>query len=146
MENLLDTKVDETQKLELNQESTAHFIEIRKWTNFLAILGYVVMGLIIIASIVMASTVSLIGSTPLGGVSAIPMILIAVVYFFPIYYLYKFSVISKRAIADNDSGSLSEAFKYMKFHYRFMGIMAIVVMGLYAVIIIGAVIFSSFLR
>lgn len=146
MDNLLDTKVEETQNLEFDIEGTSHLSEIRKWANFLAILGYVFIGIMILASIIMVSVVSLSGQTPFAGLTIIPLLGFAVLYFFPIYFLHKFSTISKRAVTDIDSKSLSESFKYLKFHYRFMGIMAIVVIGIYILAIFGAIISGSLMR
>jgi hypothetical protein len=146
MDNLLDAKVDETQKLELGTEGTGHLNEIRKWTNFLAILGYVFIGIAIIASIVMVFVVSAAGQTPFAGLSIIPLLFIVGLYFFPIYFLFKFSSLSKRAINDSDNSSLTEAFKYMKFHYRFMGILAIVVISIYILVLIVALITGSLMH
>ena len=87
--------------------------------------------------------------TPYAGFSSaffvVIMILMAVLYFFPIYYLFTFSKLSKLAVDNNDGGSFSEAMRYLKMHYRYMGILMIVVLSIYVVILIIAVMAGSML-
>lgn len=49
----------------------------------------------------------------------------------PIFYLYKFSKYSKTAIYSEDSEQLSLAFKYLKKHYKFIGILSIILLSFY---------------
>ena len=67
-------------------------------------------------------------------------LLMAVLYFFPIYYLYKYSSSVKTALQFNDSNLLADAFVNLKSHHKFLGISVIVILSLYLLIIIGAVI------
>jgi len=71
------------------------------------------------------------------AVSLIPLILIGVIYYFPIYYLWRFTKLSKETIDNNDSDALTDALKYLKRHYKFMAVMAIIGICCYAAAIIG---------
>ena len=71
----------------------------------------------------------------------IPMLAIVVIYFLPIYYLFMFSKHMKLGIQMLNSSEVSLALKYLKQHYRFMGILIIVVISIYIVVIIAAIAF-----
>lgn len=57
--------------------------------------------------------------------------LMGLLYFFPAYYLYKFSTQLKTALAAKDSETLTSAFENQKSLYKFMGIFMIIVLGFY---------------
>jgi hypothetical protein len=62
-------------------------------------------------------------------------LLVALLYFFPVYYLFQFSVKMKAALAQQSSELLQQAFENLKSHYKFMGILMIVVLGFYVIIL-----------
>lgn len=140
MENQTNTEINK-QSIEIDHEGLAHLFETRKWTMFLSILGFVFIGLMILLSLAMLS----IGSKgPINGMFLfIMMLLMTGIYFFPIYYLFKFSALSKVALANSDSKMMSNALLYLKKHYRFMGIIAIVIVAIYALIFLFAAIAGS---
>jgi hypothetical protein len=131
---------------ELDNDAINHLVETRKWTMFFSILGFIFMGLTVLIVIVM----SLMGRTyPAKGFSAlmlIPLLLICSIYFFPIYYMFRFSILSKLALKSKNSGLLSKALKYLKLHYRFMGIFFIIMVSIYLIAIIIAIATGSFIN
>ncbi len=133
MENVTDSSVM-SKKIELDDNGVKQLTETRKWSMFLAIAGFVVIGLLVIAPLVILMAGSRFGV--FSGMQFLPLILIVVIYFFPVYYIYQFSSYSKRALDGSDSGLLATAFKYLKMHYKYMGILFIVVIGFYVVIIL----------
>lgn len=137
MDNLLDTNLV-SKGLELDDNAIYHLDETRKWTNFISVLGLICMGLLVIAFIFIALAGGVMSGTPYAGFAVIPMIIIATVYFFPLYYLLKFSSLSKQAIRTKDSVILSNGLKFLKLHYRYMGILMIIIIALYIIIIIIA--------
>lgn len=48
------------------------------------------------------------------------------IYFFPVYFLYKFSIRIRKAIAIKDTDVLINALGFLRKHYLFLGILAIV--------------------
>jgi hypothetical protein len=52
-----------------------------------------------------------------GFLSAI-YIIIALFYFFPVYYLFQFS--SKWKLSSNDNDLINSSFEYLKSHYKFI--------------------------
>jgi hypothetical protein len=57
----------------------------------------------------------------------------ALLYFFPILYLFRFSTKAKTALNSGSDLELTEAFQNLKSHYKFVGILTIVMIGLYIV-------------
>lgn len=101
-----------------------HLKSTCKWTKFLSLLGFIFITFSVI-------TVGLF-ATQHGNILAIlPLSLIVLVYFFPIYYLWQFSMHSKLAIESNSAESLGKAMMFLKRHYMFMGILVIIVITLY---------------
>lgn len=132
---------EQFEELKIDIVSRSFLTEIAKWANFLAILGYVGLGLMILAAvsiIIVGSSVS-IGPIGSGIWISIIYILFAGIYFFPITYLYKFSSNMKIALRTNDQKSLTNAFEYLKSHYKFIGIITIIILGFYILAIAGAI-------
>ncbi len=118
--------------LKLQQSSVEHLMEIRKWTMFLSIVGFIFIGL---GAIVLPFWGLIVGNIGEFGYFALtPAVLMLVIYFFPIYYLYKFSSNAKQAERTLDSVAYDDAFRYLKKHYRFVGIFLIVVLAIYVVV------------
>ncbi|MCY1633257.1 DUF5362 family protein [Marinifilum sp. D737] len=125
----------EAKPIELTAQSVIYLNETRKWTMFFSILGFVFLGILLIAAVFMASMFgAMAGNLPFKGsgiVMGVFYLLLGVLYFFPIFYLYKFSKHSKTAIYGEDSEQLSLAFKYLKKHYKFIGILSIILLSFY---------------
>jgi hypothetical protein len=106
------------QNLELNQLAKEALREGAKWTFFLSIMGFIGVGLMVLAAIVMTITLSTLPDevSSFGFFGAMKnflslfYLLMAVLYFFPIYYLYKYSSSVKTALQFNDSNLLADAF------------------------------------
>jgi len=144
MENPLDTNVGGG--LTITSEMREYLSESAKWGKFLAIAGFIGMGLMVLIGIGMGVFMSTMGDafpddTGLGGMIgggfiSVFYILLAMVYFFPLLYLYRFSTKMKTALAHDDQNFLAEAFKNHKSLYKFMGIFTAIFLGLYAVILV----------
>jgi hypothetical protein len=135
MENLSETKPD-SNNLELESNALNHLKETRMWANLLAIVGFVFLGLMLLIMVIAfsASGFRMLGKFEM--LAFIPMILVMVAYFFPFYYLLMFSRYSKQAIMNSDTSLMTLAFKYLKLHYRFMGILLIVFLSIYVIVIL----------
>lgn len=141
--DLNQMNAEETSKLELQKNSILYLDETRKWTNFLAILGFVMMGLMVIMGFSFGTIFSKFGGSEFGSpfpgfLFGIIYLIFAVIYFFPILYLFKFSSLIKKAVSSKNSNDLEMAFKNLKAHYRYIGIMMIIVLGIYALFFVIA--------
>jgi hypothetical protein len=138
MENLETQESENRNELVLEIQAEVYLRETRKWTKFFAILGFIFIGFGVLASIgmfAMSSTMSSIMPFPMAGIGFFYLLMIAV-YFFPIYYLLQFSNKAKEALVSRSSEALTEAMRYIKSHYKFVGIMTIVMLALYPIMAI----------
>ncbi|MEZ7527363.1 DUF5362 family protein [Cloacibacterium normanense] len=138
MENNLH--VENGENLIIDWRSKEFLKETAKWTKFLAILGFVGIGLMVLGSLVMLFVPSSLmsnGDFPFGGKIFMMLLYLAfaVLYYFPISYLYQFSENTKKAIENNDNNAIRDAFEFLKSHYKFMGILTIILLAFYAIII-----------
>jgi hypothetical protein len=140
--------------LQLNEQAVAGLRESAKWSTFLAIIGFIGVGFMVLAAIFMGSAMALIpedpysrtGMNPFGamkGFISIFYIVMAVIYFFPILYLYNYAKKMKDALNYRNSDTLSEAFVQLGKHHKFLGIMIIVLISLYIIIAIGMIAFFA---
>lgn len=132
--------VENGENLVIDWRSKEFLKETAKWTKFLAILGFVGIGLMVLGSLVMLFAPSSLmsnGDFPFGGKIFMMLLYLAfaVLYYFPISYLYKFSENTKKAIENNDNNAIRDAFEFLKSHYKFMGILTIILLSFYAIII-----------
>ncbi|SFD71538.1 DUF5362 family protein [Flavobacterium phragmitis] len=138
------------EKFELQLDTTAKdFVkEIAKWAYFLSIIGFIGIGLLLIIAVFAGAIFSAMGSTmpgmgayggSFGAAMGAIYFLMAAFYFFPVYYLFKFSSNAKKAFRDNDSEALTSSFGYLKSHYKFIGILMIVLLAIYALFFLFAV-------
>jgi hypothetical protein len=134
-------------ELQVNESAKGFLKEAAKWAYFLSILGYIGVGFIVIAAIFAGAIFTTIGhmmpleqmgmfSSAFGIIMTVVYLLIAALYFFPIYYLNRFSSNLKTALRDNNSEKLANSFEYLKSHYKFIGILALIVLCFYALIIV----------
>ncbi|GAB1345717.1 hypothetical protein [Cloacibacterium normanense] len=132
--------VENGENLVIDWRSKEFLKETAKWTKFLAILGFVGIGLMVLGSLVMLFAPSSLmsnGDFPFGGKIFMMLLYLAfaVLYYFPISYLYQFSENTKKAIENNDNNAIRDAFEFLKSHYKFMGILTIILLSFYAIII-----------
>ncbi|MFD2939627.1 hypothetical protein [Flavobacterium notoginsengisoli] len=137
------------EKFELQLDTTAKdFIkEIAKWAYFLSIIGFIGIGLLLIIAVFAGTIFSAMGSMPgmgayggsFGAAMGAVYFLMAAFYFFPVYYLFKFSSNAKKAFRDNDSEALTSSLGYLKSHYKFIGILMIVLLAVYAFVFLFAI-------
>ena len=137
MENQIS---QETSGIKLNQFAIDYLKESAKWSMFLAIMGFIGIGFMVVAALVMGTFMS--SLMPYGGFLSGIYILMAVLYFFPIYYLYKYATNIKTSLSENDEEGLATALGYLKSHHKFLGISIIVIISLYILLIIGFIAFG----
>jgi len=136
MENLENNALMEN-SLMSNRQINKYLLETSKWGNFLAIIGYVMMGLLVLLAVFMMFGLSALMKTAGAG---FPMVLVGLiylvlagVYYFPVTYLYKFSGQIKQAILSKDENLYTSGFENLKSLFKFMGIFMIVMLSLYGV-------------
>jgi hypothetical protein len=134
--------------LSIDPVTKEHLSETAKWAKFLSVIGmiFLVVGIIFGLSGIWFSSVfdpagsdemSTMPSPALGVFMAAYMFVIAVIWFFPLLYLYRFAARMRVALNGNDQQALNTSFQNLKMCIRFVGIVTII--GL-ALTILGIVI------
>lgn len=126
--------------LSIDPATRSHLSEASKWARFLAIAGMISL-VLLVAFGVYVSTVMTANldrqfedinggnSTLADGVGvgmAVIYLVIAVIWFFPLMYLLKFSNQMQNAIAGNNQEVLNSSFQNLKICFRYLGIVTII--------------------
>jgi hypothetical protein len=139
--------------LHVDNDAKMYLAETSKWAKFLSIVGFIGMGLMVIMGFFMGSIMSnyagLMGMPSgegwfLSSLSFI-YIVIAALYIYPLWKLYQFADLSKRALVTNDSTLLTNALEAQKSMFKFMGIWVIVVLAVYAILLVIALVSFLFI-
>lgn len=138
--------------LQVNDIVKDYLLETAKWAKLIAIVGFVSLGLMVIMGLFMGTIMgTLAAMSPEaaeisglgGGFLAIFYIGMALIYFVPIKYLYDFSSKVKKAIQITDQNLFNEAMMKLKSHYKFIGIlmliMIILYVGMFVMMLIAAI-------
>lgn len=141
MENFEQPTTEEQVKtIEITDQIRHNLMITAKWGKFLAILGYVMIGLLVIIGIVMMVTnfnmFEELGVRPAMGLFGIIYWAIAAIYYFPVTYLYRFSNKIKSGLILVDQTHITNAFSNLKSFFKFTGIMMIVMLGIYVLVIL----------
>lgn len=119
---------DETLKL---------FKSIANWTFFLSIVGFLGVFLLIVLGAFFGVILSNLPINPYENVGVkinyygLIYILIAIIYFFPVWFLFLFSKKIKSAVRNNNLSLMHEAFRKLKMHYKYLGILTIIMLCFY---------------
>ncbi|MDO3641163.1 MAG: DUF5362 family protein [Mucilaginibacter sp.] len=144
---------DAAPSISLNYESQTYLRESGKWAAFLGIIGFIFTGFIAIAALfagtMMATLSRLQPDNPgaaimsgMGGFITVIYLLIGLLYFFFSLFLYQFGSRIKKGIMYADQMHVTAALGKLKSFFKLWGILTIVILCLYALIIIGAIIFG----
>lgn len=138
----LDNNITSQENLRIGAEDKSNLNEMARWARFLAIIGFIGLGLMALVLIVMISfgaTSPLMreASAPVGAMVA-GFVIGITIYFFPIYYLFLAAKGIRSGLANNDDMALSEGFKNLKSHYKYIGILAVIILSIYALVFIIA--------
>lgn len=149
-----ETSVFEKFELQLDQTAKDFLKETFKWAYFLGIIGFIGIGIIVIFAIFAGAIFSTLQNMPgmavyggsFGTIISVVYFFLAALYFFPVYYLFKFASNGKKAFKDNDTEALTTSLGYLKSHYKFVGIMMLSILVLYALILVFAVLGGLFAK
>ncbi|MCI2228331.1 DUF5362 domain-containing protein [Polaribacter sp. MSW13] len=137
----MENPITQLEQLTLNGRSKSFLKETAKWSFFLSIVGFISLGFLVLLAIFAGAIFNDIPEAKqvpfdLGMVMTIIYLIMAILYFFPIFYLFKFSKKMKLALLTKNDETLSDAFEMLKSHYKFIGVFTIILLSLYALIFI----------
>ena len=125
---------NENNHLEIDHVGRAYILETVRWTKFLAILGFIFIGLMLLFgffSILLAA-----GSSGLSIIAGVWILLLVAVYVYPVYALVKFSNNMKMAMTVSSQMHLNEGLRYQKSMYKYIGITTIITLILNMLVIL----------
>lgn len=131
--------------MEVDDVAKSSFLEMARWTKFLAILGFIFLGLMLIGCVFFGVAVSnmpiygsMLGGSNATGIMIVYFVIIAGINFYPIYALLKYSTSIRTALAANDKTKFNEAIGYLKSMFKYIGILMIIILAIYGLIFIIA--------
>ena len=134
-----------TPDLKLTPESMTYLSSVATWTKFLAIVGFVVVGLIVVIAIFVGAMISSYAYLPISGMSlTVIYLIIAIIYFFPVLFAYKFATNLRKAITFKDTPKLTESFKNLNYYCLYVGVLTVIGLALLTIGIIVAIIGAAF--
>ena len=150
---MIKSPLTQLEQLVLTSKAKGFLREISKWTFFFSILGFINIALFVLAAIVMmlgvSTTLDLVGQQQgipnLGLILGAFYIVIAILMTFPVWYLFKFSRKMKEALASKNDDTLADAFENLKSHFKFIGVLTIIVISLYVLVFVFSILAGSLL-
>ncbi len=128
--------------INVDQVGRSHLGEAARWAKFLAIMGFIFCGLIVLMGVFFGSFMGILSSrsggnpygdvvsTPgIGAAMAIYYVIVALIYFFPCLFLYRFATKMRNALAANDQETINTSFQNLKATFRYMGIVTIIMLA-----------------
>ena len=128
----------EETKLQVSNESIFSLKSISKWSKFISIAGFVFVALMIVFAFSFSAIMASIpgqeanSAMPFAGFGFIYLIM-GGIYFVPIFFLFKFSTLIKKAISKEDQRAFNSAFDFLSRHYSFIGVLTAIMVGLYVI-------------
>ncbi len=129
--------------MQLTDQAKKYLLEASKWANFIAIVGFIAIGLLIIMSFSIGSIMANLPEGSLGGLSpkffSFFYLIAAGIYFIPVFFLFQFGQKTKQALLEDDHNLLTFGLKKLRSHYKFVGVLFIIFISLYLfLILLGA--------
>lgn len=147
-QNLFDLHVDHIVSSQLS--------EAAKWGRFIGIVGMIFSALFVLfglfAGTLIGSMMPMMGGGDAAGMGMIGagfftfmFLIIALVYFFPALFLFRFGSQAQAAIKSNDQPKLQSSIKNLKACFRFMGILMIIGLAFYVLAFLGSLAGAAFM-
>lgn len=140
--------------LSIDPVTKAHLADTARWARFLALVGLVVLFLGMMGTLLSVTVLSdsmsvsyivygnqsdsMSNSLRIGTIVFI--LIISAIAFFPLWFLFQFSNKMKKALASNEQAELNDSFQNLKKHFRYLGIIVIIILVVYAFLFLLAII------
>jgi hypothetical protein len=136
-------------ELQIDQEAMGYLSATARWGKFLAIVGFVSCAIMVVVALFFGKTFAafaelgggeLLGNviSRFGAMITIFYLVLAVVWFFPNLFLFRFSVKMQSALRDTNQVQLNGSFGSLKACFKYIGILTIVILSIYTILLIIA--------
>lgn len=126
--------------MQLTEQAKKYLMEASKWANFIAIVGFIAIGLLIIMSFSIGTIMANLPEGSLGGLSpkffSFFYLIAAGIYFIPVFFLFQFGQKTRQALLQDDHNLLTFGLKKLRSHYKFIGVLFIIFIALYFLLIL----------
>jgi mannose/fructose/N-acetylgalactosamine-specific phosphotransferase system component IIC len=133
----------ENRKIEMDEDILKILNTSRKWTMFLAVTGYIFLGLFVVLGLLAGTFLTTFKSTETGmgipeSFTLIAIPVTAVILFFPGFFLIRYSKYMSHAAQHYDKVLLLRAFKNLKNYFAYIGILIIIFLAVYIIALVVA--------
>ncbi len=142
---MIDLNENQASHMEVDEIAKSHMLEMGRWGKFLAIVGFIMIGLMIIGGLFASVAMSALApSGLLGGISGMGMffmyLIAAAIMFYPMLALFKYASNIKPALHTLNKEQFNRAFANLKSMFKYWGIITIIILSLYGIVILFAII------
>jgi hypothetical protein len=126
----------EVKRIEIEKETLGHLNSARKWAMFIAIIGFIFLGLVTVLGVLAGTFLS---AFNVGKADqTIPEVLVfstvllfVIICFFPGLFLLQFSKQINKAVKTLEKKELGKAFRNLKFFFVYQGVLIIIILSVY---------------
>lgn len=149
--NVITSSSQNLFELQLDGTAINYLREGSKWARFIAIVGFVMCALMVLVALFAGTILASYSSMAFGDSSGIIgggmitaiYLVFAALWFIPCLYLFRFASNMQAALNNNEQDKLITSLKFLKAHYRFIGILLIIMLCFYALAIIGGIVAAA---
>jgi hypothetical protein len=131
----------------ITEDIRSYIYESAKWSKFLAIVGFIFTFFMVLAALSISAIMGAMSEIPAYsglakfGSAGLTMLylIIALLYFYPSFLMYKFAGSAKHAVLYGDQPSLSLAMGKLKSIFKFWGILTIILVSLYVLMLLAGI-------
>jgi hypothetical protein len=135
----------EKRSIEIDEITLRHLKSAGKWSMFIGIIGFILLGIIIVAGILAGTFLAAFNTgdtgTKLPDAVVMAIVLsIGVICLFHVFFLVRFSKHASNAVRLHDSNEFKKAVKSLKLYFVYIGILIIILLSGYlaALVISGS--------
>lgn len=124
---------------QLSPEAQQLLRQASGWAMFLSVIGFILIALSLLGALSMLAVSDIIDSAqsaggannPMGGIisgASIGLItlIFTILWFFPVFFMYKFASKTRQALNNNMGADLIKAFRGLRSYFMFLGILVII--------------------
>lgn len=141
----------EGKRIEIGPETINSLNSTRKWTMFISVLGFIFLGFLLVAGLATSLFLTAFKSKEVNlgipeSLMIVVFVVIAAIYFFPVFFLFRFSRNMRDAIQNLDQNKLEKGFRNLRLYFTYIGVLIIIVLSIYVLALIGTGASMSFLN
>jgi hypothetical protein len=120
--------------------------ETKPWVRLFSVLGFIGSAFLVIAALLMMVGAGFLGEEMQGAIGVgmgLAYLLFALLYIMPSLFLWRYASAIQTLLSSRRTADLDEALKQQKSFWRFLGIITAVLLCIYAVALVGLLVFGA---